>query len=166
MNRLSIILGGVMILAATTGCVKEQSTPERQQQNVVYNNTTVINGVQLMTHYYTVQPSQWQSANNVDYVYASFENVDITANVIENGCVICYFVDSDGRDNPMPYEFYRSYIDDNTGNEIFYAETFSYDVEENSITFKFQASDFDTQTSIAQYGNMSFKVCVLDPQTE
>ena len=152
-------------MVAITGCVKEQPQSERSQ-NVVYNNTTVINGVQMKTHYYTVQPSQWQSMNNLDYVYAPFENVDINTNVIENGCVICYFVDSDGRDNPMPYEFYRSYTDDNTNEEIFFSETFTYDVEENSITFKFQASDFQTQASIEQYGNMSFKVCVLDPPTE
>ncbi len=159
MKRIPTLLCILVLVCVATGCQKEP-------QPVVYNNTTVVNGVQMKTHYYTVQPSQWQGATNLDYVYASFENVDITANVIENGCVICYFVDADGRDNPMPYEFYRSYTDDNTGNEIFFAETFSYDVEERSITFKFQASDFQTQTSIEQYGDMSFKVCVLEPPTK
>jgi len=164
MKIFLIPLAVITLLAATVSCRKEQQPTS--SQNIVYN-TTVINGVQMKTHYYNVQPDQWLSESNLDYVYASFDNTDITNNVIENGCVICYFVDSDGRDNPMPFNFYRSYVNDSTGDVIYYySETFSYDVEENNITFKFEASDFLTETSIEQYGDMSFKVCVLDPPTE
>lgn len=139
MKRIIFALCMAMMVFATTGCKKD---------------------VQMYTSYYTVTPSQWISNNNLDYSYAPFENADITPNVIEQGCVMAYLVDADGRDNPLPYEIFRQ---DGTN---YYSETFSYDASvENgvgTVTFKFEASDFDNATSLAQYGNMTFKVCVFE----
>ena len=137
MKKIVFALCMTMLLFATTGCKKD---------------------VQMYTSYYTVEPNKWLSANGIDYSYASYENVDITPNVIENGCVTAYFVDADGRDNPLPYEIYRQ--DATNGN--YYSETFTYDVEAGCITFKFEASDFDNAASLSQYGNITFKVCVFE----
>jgi len=127
---------------------------------LVFATTSCKKDVQMYTSYYTVEPNKWISANNLDYSYASFENADITPNVIENGCVLAYFVDSDGRDNPLPFEIFRQ------NNTTYYSETFSYDASvENgvgTITFKFEASDFDNASSLSQYGNITFKVCVFE----
>ena len=128
--------------------------------------------VHMHTSYYTVQaynpnPSYnyegWLSDDKLGYLYASFENEDITPDLIENGCVLAYFIDSDGRDNPLPYEVFYQY--DNSYS--YYSDTFTYDVESVAgktgiITFKFQTSDLENTTSIAKWGNVSFKVCVLE----
>ena len=117
-------------------------------------------GVSMATAYYTVQQSQWITGTQLDYFYASFEDVDITSDVIEKGCVVVYFVDSDNRDNPMPCEFYKQGTDAN-GNTVYYADKFSFDAEPGIVTFKFQASDFDNAVSLSGYGDITFKVCVL-----
>lgn len=141
MKRILLALSMAMLVFATTGCKKD---------------------VRMYTSYYTVEPKHWVSANNLDYSYAPFENENITTDVIENGCVLVYLVDSDGRDNPLPYEIFRQ--DNSTDN--YYSETFSYDASvENgvgTITFKFEASDFDNAASLSQIGNTLFKVCVLE----
>lgn len=158
MKQILISLFLIGFLCTVSSCRKEEPITPSQP-----STTTIINqgGVQMKTHYYTVTPDKWVSNNDLDYLYAAYEDVDINASVIENGCVIAYFVDADGRDNPMPYEIYCSY--EENGNILYYSDTFTYDVEQGIITFKFEASDFDNASSIAKYGNMQFKVCVLDP---
>ena len=118
----------------------------------------------VITSYYTVQPDKWQVAtavdgsNNlyVDYVYSTRENIDITPEVIDNGVVLVYMIDKDGRDNLLPYTFYFT---DANGNN--YQERFEYDVQTGLITFKFKDSDFNTYQSLQNIGTLEFKVSVI-----
>ena len=167
MKKTIFAIIGAAIAVVISGCQKEPQTTVIHTTDTVYRTIERIvetDGFDLKVHYYTVQPSQWLSSENIDYLYASFEDSDITRDVVENGCVIAYYVDADERDNPMPCEIYRSW--DNNGTTVYYAETFTFDVEQGIITFKFQTSDFDNETSISQYGNLVFKVCVLIPPTQ
>lgn len=167
MSKSRFALIGAVIVIALSSCQKEpQTTVIHTTDTVVRTIETIVEtgGFDMKVHYYTVQPAQWLSNADLDYMYASFEDSDITRDVIENGCVIAYFVDADERDNPMPCEVYRSW--DNNGTIVYYAETFTFDVEQGVITFKFQSSDFDNETSISQYGNLVFKVCVLIPPAQ
>ncbi|MCR4813074.1 MAG: hypothetical protein K5867_10845 [Bacteroidales bacterium] len=144
MKKIFLGLCMAMLVFATTGCKKDR----------------MIETTNMETCYYTVKPNMWLAAPNNEYMYASFENSAITPNVIENGCVVAFLVDADNRDNPLPYEMFL----EDQGN--FYSETFSYDVSfENGtgmITFKFAASDQQNSVGIANYGDMSFKVCVFE----
>ena len=139
MKKILFTICMAMLIFAATGCKKD---------------------VHMTTYYYTVEQNQWQTANNIDYYYAAFENVDITKNVIENGCVLVYLVDADQRDNPMPCEIYHSW--DNNGVTSYYSDHFTFDAEVGVITFKFQSSDFSTAQSLSNIGRMVFKVCTLE----
>lgn len=173
MKKLLVPLAAMLLTVLATSCQKEQ--PATQQGNV-YNSTTIVNGVQMKTYYYTVEQNQWQDEGS--YLYAPFENADITDNVLKNGCVVVYLIDVYNRDNPLPNETYCSWTDDEE-NIYYYSNTFSYDVsiEENqaqqrmsTIAFKFQASDFENDLSLEQfyadYGAPTFKVCVFDPPAD
>ncbi|MBP5326827.1 MAG: hypothetical protein J6Y98_02805 [Bacteroidales bacterium] len=118
----------------------------------------------VITSYYTVQPNKWQLATAVDgsgnlyvdYAYSTWENIDITPEVIDNGVVLVYMIDQDGRDNLLPYTFYFT---DPTGKN--YQERFEFDVQTGLITFKFKDSDFNTTQSLQNIGTLEFKVSVI-----
>lgn len=120
----------------------------------------------IVTNYYTVSADQWYAtpddSQNPDYIYSSWYNVDITPEVINEGVVLAYFIDEDGRDNLLPYTIYH--IDD---NGIPYQERIEYDVEFNQhegcgmITFKMKATDFQILQTLTNMGDMLFKVSVI-----
>ena len=122
----------------------------------------------IITSYYTVQPNQWEMAittyddgtYDVNYAYSEWENIDIDHEVIDLGMVMVYYIDEDGRDNPLPYTIYNRVVDD-YGNVGFYQERIEYDVEVGKITFKIKDTDFQTLQSINNIGKMKFKVCVM-----
>ncbi len=146
MKKILFVMAAAMLMLASVSCKKEDPAP--------------ITGTQMITSYYTVKPSQWVTNNNLDYYYAAFENADITKDVVENGCVQVYYVDSENRDNPLPYEIFRSIpVTDTT--YAYYSDNFTYDIEESIVTFKFQSSDFNSSESLNDYGNIVFKVCVF-----
>ena len=128
-----------VVMLATVSCKKEQF---------------------MYTWQYTVTPAQWITNAYLDYYYAPFENVDITQDVVDNGCVMVYIIDSENRQAPLPCEIFRSGQND-AGETVLYSDNFTYDIQRGIITFKFQASDFDNDASIGEYGNITFKVCVL-----
>ena len=118
----------------------------------------------VMTSYYKVDSNDWSvlstmnadSTYTVQYVYSSWENYDITPEVIEGGVVLVYYIDEDGRDNILPYTLY--YLDE---NGVPYQERFEYDIEPGIITFKFKDTDFQTLESLANIGTKYFKVSVI-----
>lgn len=146
MKKILFVMAAAMLMLASVSCKKEDPAP--------------ITGTQMITSYYTVKPSQWVTNNNIDYYYAAFENADITEDVVENGCVQVFLVDSENRDQPLPYEIFRTGTNDN-GDEVLFSDNFTYDVEKSIVTFKFQSSDFSTGISLNDYGNIVFKVCVF-----
>ena len=125
-------------------------------------------GAHVRTVYYEVQPNQWDQSVMlyedgtyvVDYYYSQWQNVDITHDVIDNGVVLVYYIDAEGRDNLLPYTFYNREVD-TAGNVSYYQERIEYDVEPGIITFKIKDSDFGTTQSMANIGPMQFKVSTI-----
>jgi hypothetical protein len=58
--------------------------------------------------------------------------------VIEDGIVVAYYIDGDGRDNMLPYLL--PYRDDST-DELYY-ENVRFDMSQGKITFIIEDSDF------------------------
>lgn len=122
----------------------------------------------VVTSYYTVHPGQWNPKTvlyddgtyDIDYYYASFENVDIDREVIDNGVVIAYYLDKEGHDNMLPYTLYFK-LDDGQGGSVFYQERIEFDIEHKVITFKIKDNDFNTAQSIEKIGDLQFKVCAI-----
>ena len=118
----------------------------------------------VITYYYTVNANQWEPATTlngdgtytINYYYSAWENVDISPEVIDNGVVLVYYLDNDGRDNQLPYTLY--FVDD---NGVPYQERIEYDVEVGKVTFKIKDTDFNTAQSMQNIGQMKFKVSVI-----
>lgn len=117
-------------------------------------------GARITTAYYTVQPYQWVTNANIDYYYSTWENADITPDVIDNGVVLVYYIDADKRDNILPYLLPYETPDGNL-----YMENIRYDIETGAISFIIQDSDFgtdQTMRSITENGTVfQFKVSVI-----
>lgn len=117
----------------------------------------------VVTDYYTVSPNQWQYATTlnaddtytINYAYSTWEDVNITPDVMDNGVVLVYYIDDDKRDNLLPYTLY--FLD----NGVPYQERIEYDVEAGKITFKIKDTDFNTRESMENIGTMLFKVSVI-----
>lgn len=118
----------------------------------------------VITSYYTVNSNQWEPATTlnddgtytVNYYYSAWENIDITPDVIDNGVVLAYFIDADGRDNLLPYTMY--FVGDDGAP---YQERIEFDIEAGKITFKIKDTDFNTAASMQNIGTMNFKVSVI-----
>ena len=118
----------------------------------------------VITSYYKVQPNQWEQAYTlnddgtytVNYYYSTWENIDITPEVMDNGVVLAYYIDNDGRDNQLPYTLY--FLDD---NGVPYQERIEFDIEAGKITFKIKDTDFNTAISMQNIGTMNFKVSAI-----
>lgn len=126
--------------------------------------TSCTEKARIVTSYYTVHNDQWRQSNNPaidgNYFYSVWENIDITPDVIERGVVMVYYIDADGRDNILPFTQYLIGTD-GSGNTVYYQERLEYDIEVGKITFKIKDSDFSTDISMQNIGEMKFKVCVI-----
>ena len=119
MKRLKLLLMTFVATAAMTGCTKEYITEQ-------YITET---GAQVKTYEYTVTPSMWQRAEGLNlpgannYLYATFENGDITEQIFNQGAVtadIWNIYDTQnnlGSWNPLPYVFpLEIWVEDENGN--------------------------------------------------
>lgn len=117
----------------------------------------------VITSYYTVDPDKWEQSittyddgtYEVNYYYSSWENVDITSRVINEGVVLAYYLNGD-YDDILPYTMY---MHDDTG--ALYQERIEFDVAPGVITFKIKDNDFNTAASMQNIGTMKFKVTVI-----
>ena len=117
----------------------------------------------VITSYYEVTKSQWEpnitiysdNTYEVNYYYSTWENVDITNGVINEGAVLVYYLDGT-HDQMLPYTLY---LHDDQGN--LYQERIEFDVEPGVIRFKIKDNDFQTASSIDNIGTMKFKVTVI-----
>jgi len=139
MKRLKFLL--IPILAMFfTGCEKEYITQE------------IYYGADMKAFYIDVLTTHWEDSDIFGYVYATFDAPEITKSVIDNGVVLAYYIDKDGRDNILPYV----YPGDDEGE--LYLENIRYDVEQGKITFIIQDSDFLYNRPKV---TMKFKVVVI-----
>ncbi|MBR5832254.1 MAG: hypothetical protein IKY79_06525 [Bacteroidales bacterium] len=136
--RKIIIALFIAIPCFMTSCIKEE--------DVHIHNYGIVK-----TFYIDVYSNHWVDRNDLPYIYASFSAPEITKEVIENGIVVAYFIDADGRDNMLPYLL--PYYDDNIGD--YYYENVRFDVSRGKITFIIEDSDFN-HANIPSH--MSFKV--------
>ena len=88
--------------------------------------------------YIDVYPNHWVDDPGLTYIYATFVAPEITTGVIEDGIVVAYYIDGDGRDNMLPYLL--PYRDDST-DELYY-ENVRFDMSQGKITFIIEDSDF------------------------
>lgn len=140
MKKLAFIIAAVVAVAAFTGCTKE------------YN--TYIDGAQVLSYEYDITPAMWKRVRGANlpggynYLYASFENSDITRDVVDFGTVTAEIwniydqANNLGSWNPMPYVYplELNLLDDN-GNHIIVAENIRFEWEQGMVTFVIQDLD-------------------------
>ena len=114
--------------------------------------------VELSTTYFTIQPGEWSTQENLGYAYAEKQFPELTDNVINGGAVMVYYIDENGYDNQLPYLLPYSQMDDQ-GNEGLYFENIRYDLRRGWITFIVQQND---NYVILPSKAMKFKVCILE----
>lgn len=159
MKKFLLPLLTLVVLFA--GCRKEEII--RQE---IYRS-----GTEMTVKYIDVAPAEWVTNSSVDYYYATVTVPEITDDVIENGCVLAYYVDASERDNQLPYLLPQSesvyYVDthlDTIYTTDLWTLNFRYDVEKSNITFIMESSDFHTDADVANLtGNCTFKVVILAP---
>ena len=126
-------------------------------------------GSSIYTRYYTVTPSDWQrntGENNpgtYNYLYAEFENPDITNDVVAAGTVQAYVYVIYNKDknlgswNPLPYLYPLEILKADNTIEIA-PENLRLEFEPGVITFVIQDLDgFDPEQIT---NSMTIKVCV------
>ena len=163
MKLLKLFIPALAIISLAQGCTKEYITKEY----ITYN------GSQVYARDYTVKPIDWkrnEGENNPgfdNYLYAEFDNVDITENVVENGTVQAYIYtiydvkNNLGSWNPLPYVYPLEIAttDENGDPTIVIApENTRFDYNVGKITFIIQDLDGYDPEDITN--EMSIKVCV------
>ena len=138
-----------------SGCTKEYYTTYEEYYTTCNHDFAVVD-----TYYYTVKPGEWReepAPNRGDgpYLFTTYRLSKITANVIENGVILCYLIDDNGRDNVLPYLRPWGF---NSFNEP-YSQNVRFDVEQGLITFIIEASDLEFPYRPS--GNMRFKISVI-----
>ena len=159
MKLLKLFIPALAILALAQGCTKEYITN--------------YNGAQVYARDYTINPSDWkrnQGANNPgfdNYLYAEFENKDITQNVVDNGTVQAFIYtiydekNNLGSWNPLPYVYpLEIETDDGSGNKtiVIAPENTRFDYNVGTVTFIIHDLDGYDPEDITN--SMSIKVCV------
>ena len=155
MKLLKLFIPALAILALAQGCTKEYITN--------------YNGAQVYARDFTVKPADWkrnEGANNPgfeNYLYAEFENADITQNVVDNGTVQAYIyvlynvAQNLGSWNPLPY-VYPLEIKASDGSITIAPENTRFEYNTGTVTFIVQDLDgFDPEDITNE---MSIKVCV------
>ena len=119
----------------------------------------VKQGTDMFVDYIDVKGSDWLPSNAEEgkpgfYVYQNFIFDEINFDVLENGAVLVYLVDGDGRDNILPYVFPV----ENEYRELL-MQNIRYDVEEGVLTIIIEWQDFRKYIQ----NDYKFKVCILSP---
>jgi hypothetical protein len=121
-----------------------------------------IVGARVLTTYYDIHNDQWQAAKdnngNVLYYYVECSNNNVD---FENGAVTAYYCTTDG-DKALPYTIYNALDQDSNGVlDYYYEDHLSYDIQKNGVTFILESSDFGVEHTIANVGELQFKVSVI-----
>jgi len=89
------------------------------------------------------------------YVWQKFEFKEITKKVMDDGAVMVYFIDEEGRDNTLPYVFP---VDNGRYSLL---ENIRFRVEKGFLTIMVEWSD--SQEYEINY-DMRFKVCIMSQE--
>jgi hypothetical protein len=126
----------------------------------IHKTEVIKPGVDIYTHFITVSPTDWER-NNVPegeagcYIYCTYQCKEIDRNVMDDGAVAVYLVDSKEGVNPLPYAFTVESKSD------FILENIRFNVKKGFITFVVEWDDADIYE--IDY-DMKFKVCVFAPE--
>jgi hypothetical protein len=156
MKLFKLIIPALAVLALASSCTKEYNTY----------------GVNIYSRYYTVTPSDWKRDSGdlepgaYNYLYAEFENPDITNDVISAGTVqayvyVIYNTDKNlGSWNPLPYVYPLEITttDDSGTSTVVAPENLRFEFEPGIVTFIIQDLDGYDPTDITN--SMSIKVSV------
>ncbi|MBR0301393.1 MAG: hypothetical protein IJQ93_13905 [Bacteroidales bacterium] len=142
MKFFKIFLPAVAVLALAQSCITDKYITEQ----------TIVQGVGIFSRTYVVKPGDWarnEGDNNPgsdNYLYANFENPDITRTVIENGTVQAFIyviynaAEQLGAWNPLPFSYPMELIDES--NKLFIApEVIRFEFEPGRVTFILQDLD-------------------------
>ena len=117
----------------------------------------VQQGTDMFVDYIVAKGNDWILSGTEGqpgcYVYQEFQFPEITENVLNNGAVLVYLVDADGRDNILPYVFPV----DNDYELIM--QNIRFDVEKGVLTVIIEWQDFKKYIQ----NDYDFKVCILQP---
>ncbi|MCQ2066691.1 MAG: hypothetical protein MJY65_03415 [Bacteroidaceae bacterium] len=145
-----IATAAVMLAGLVSGCTKRYVTEE------FITEEYYVDGDKFDVVYETAYGDSWKRNGRVGsegcYLYQTIRVPEITEDVIENGAVVVYLVDADGRDNMLPYM--RPYQD----VYPFVYENIRCDVAKGELTIIIESSDFDV---VVPSGDYSFKVVIL-----
>ncbi len=165
MKTLKLLIPAIAVLALLQGCTKEYITKQYITQE--------YNGAQVYARDYTINPKDWiriKGANNPgfdNYLYAEFDNPDITKDVVDNGTVQAFIytiydvAKNLGSWNPLPYLYPLEIktTDEGGKEEILIApENTRFEYNEGTVTFIIQDLDGYDPEDITN--SMSIKVCV------
>ena len=160
MKLIKMFFPMLALTLLATGCKKEYVTYEEYNGSVVY------------THEYSVTPAQWTrvQGNNLpgsdNYLFASFENADIDAKMMENGTVNAYVYNvydvrnNLGSWNTLPFVFPLEVNVEENGvvSTVIVPENVRFEWEQGKVTFIIQDLDgYDPEDMIQ---TLNFKVCV------
>jgi len=161
MKYLKLFVAAAAAIALLQGCTKEYIT----KQYV----TNEYNGVQILATDYNVLPADWSKNEGTDlpgsdnYYYATFDNENITDDVIAVGTVQAYIyaiydvAQNLGSWNPLPFVYPLQMKDDN-GDTVIVPENTRFEYEKGKVTFIIQ--DLDGYDPEAITNGMSIRVCV------
>lgn len=156
MRNLKKSLLFLAALALFNSCADEYVTEE----NLTIEQYT---GSQVRVYDYDVVPNDWKvehSADGRNYLYAEFDNQDITQNVVDNGVVIgsvlyTYNLEENLKSwNNMPYVFPFF-----TKDTAIVAENIRFEYEVGKVTFVIEDADAVTPEDMVE--PISFKVSVI-----
>lgn len=167
MKRLrTIFIGSIAVITAlmTISCEKQYITEEYVTEKH-YNEYC---GSKVYTREYTIVKEDWKSAEYADgrkYLYAEFDNPDVTENVMETGAVLGYFwFTYDAKTNSsswnlLPYVYPYLYENDQKETAVV-GENIRLEYETGRVSFIVE--DLDGILPDEMGDELYFKVVVID----
>lgn len=167
MKHLKVFAAMLTIAALSTGCTKEYITEE-------YITEEHYNGPQMLTHTYTVNANDWErregdiKPGEDNYLYATFNNSDITADVEKNGTVVAEVWSIYNQEKnlgawcPLPYAYpLMVEVKDEDGNTstMIVPENIRFEWETGLVTFIIQ--DLDGFDPLEMNSSLTFRVTVF-----
>ncbi|MBQ6956741.1 MAG: hypothetical protein IJP80_09030 [Bacteroidales bacterium] len=162
MKHLKLFTLLAIAATALTGCTKEYITEEY-----------ITNATQVFTHEYTIVPNDWHRNQGNEpgmdnYIYATFENSDITDEVDLSGSVTAdaWLIYNNGDNlsswHPLPYVYpieINVTNDDGTTGIAIVPETLRMEWEIGTVTFIIQ--DLDGYDPEDMSGTITVRVNVI-----
>lgn len=115
-------------------------------------------GVDMEVIYIDAKRNNWQISGKEGeegcYQFQEFKFPEITNAVLNEGAVLVYYIDKEGRDNMLPLV-----LPYDEGRETV-IETIRFDCEKGYLTLIIESSDF---MAVPSSRDIRFKVCILKP---